>query len=186
MKKQILTIAGALGSGKSSTAKRLAQALEYRHFSSGDMFRKIAQDRNVTIEEINKIAELESSIDRDVDEWLRSLGKEENIVIDSRLAFHWIPDSFKVYLDLDTQTAAERIFKHMQEEGRVSQKASSVEELVQATLSRKQMEKKRYHDLYQIDMADLSPFDLVVDTSKHDLNAVVEIVLEKYKAFLAN
>ena len=42
MKKEIITIAGSLGSGKSSTARAVASALRFRHFSSGDLFRQIA------------------------------------------------------------------------------------------------------------------------------------------------
>lgn len=186
MKKEIITIAGALGGGKSSTAKLVATELGYRHFSSGDLFRQVAQERGVTIEQINKTAELEVSIDHDVDERLRRLGEEEKLVIDSRLAYHWIPDSFKVYLNLDIQIAAERIFKQIKAEGRQSQHAESVQELIEQTASRKEDERRRYEHLYQLDVTDLTPFDLVLNTAEHDLNAVVQIVLEKYQGFLTS
>lgn len=186
MKKQIITIAGAPGAGKSSTAKLVAQELGYRHFSSGDLFRQIAKERGLTIEQINEAAEIDSSVDHDVDEHLRALGKEENIVIDSRLAYHWIPDSYKVYLDLDMQSAVERTFEQIKSEGRESQSADSIETLLAATQSRKEMERNRYQNLYHIDLADLSPFDLVVDTKAHDLKGVVQIITEKYRQFLEN
>lgn len=184
MRKQIITIAGALGGGKSSTAKLVAKELQYRHFSSGDLFRQVAQERGVTIEQINKVAELEVSIDHDVDERLRKLGEEEKLVIDSRLAYHWIPSSFKVYLNLDIRTAAERIFNQIRSEGRQSQHANSVEELVEQTKTRKEDERRRYEHLYQLDVTDLAPFDLVVNTAEHDLNAVAKIVIEEYQKFL--
>lgn len=186
MKKEIVTIAGALGGGKSSTAKLVASELGYRHFSSGDLFRQVAQERGVTIEQINKIAELEASIDHDVDERLRQLGKEQKLVIDSRLAYHWIPDSFKVYLNLDLHTAAERIFKQIQSEGRQSQHGDSIEALITATAMRKEDERERYKNLYQIDVTDLTPFDLVINTAEHDLTAVVHMVCETYQEFLKN
>jgi cytidylate kinase len=186
MQKQIITIAGALGGGKSSTAKLVAQELGYRHFSSGDLFREVANERGISVEEINKVAELETSIDQDVDERLRALGKEDKLVIDSRLAYHWIPNSFKVYLDLDMRIAAERIFTQMHTEGRRSQSASSLEELIEKTRMRKEGERARYEHLYQINVTDLSPFDLVVNTEKHDLTAVVQTVLKRYQQFLKN
>ena len=179
-------MAGTLGAGKSSTAKRLAGELDYRHFSSGDMFRQIAKKRGLTIEEINRTAELEVAIDYDVDEWLRSLGKEDKIVVDSRLAYHWIPDSYKVFLTLDMQIAVERIFKQMETEGRESQSANSLENLMEATRVRKESERRRYQNLYNMDLADLTPFDLVVDTSLHDLDDVVQIVLKKYRDSLGD
>ena len=186
MKKEIITIAGVLGSGKSSTAKRLASMLGYRHFSSGDMFRQIAKKNGLTVEELNQASELLPRSDRAVDDWLRSLGTEEKIVIDSRLAYHWIPDSYKVFLNLDMHVAVERIFKHMKDEGRESQSANSLEGLREATQERRKMEVSRYKNLYQIDLDDLTPFDLVVDTSLHDLDGVVQLILTRYREFLGN
>lgn len=181
MKSRIITIAGSLGSGKSSTAKRVAAELGYRHFSSGDLFRQIAKERGVTVEKINQKAELEHEIDLATDERLRSMANEEGLVIDSRLAFHWMPNSFKVFLSLPPETAAERIFNHIQKEGRESQNGDSVESVLQATLARRESEIKRYANLYQIDVNDLSPFDLVIDTKTNNLDQVVALVLEEFK-----
>lgn len=181
MKTSIITIAGSLGSGKSSTAKRVATELGYRHFSSGDLFRQVAKERGVSIEEINQKAELEHEIDLATDERLRSLANEEKLVIDSRLAFHWIPDSFKVFLSLSTETAAERIFNHIKEEGRESQNGDSIQAVFEATLARRESEAKRYANLYNINVGDLSRFDLVVDTETNNLDEVVSIVLSEFK-----
>lgn len=185
MKKKIITIAGLPGSGKSSTAKGVAAALEYEHFSSGDLFRKIAAERGISIEEINLVAEKQKEIDHQVDERLVQIGKEkENLVIDSRMAFHWIPDSFKVFLDLDLRIGAERTFAHIQKDGRTSQSGSSVEEVYENTVKRLESEQKRYSNLYQVDVTDKAHFDLVVDSGINDLNAVVGIVVTKYQEWL--
>ena len=105
MKKHIITISGFPGSGKSSTAKGIALELGYEHFSSGDLFREMAAERNLSVEGINFAAEKSKDIDYKVDKLLESMGKEkDNLVIDSRTAFHWIPNSFKVFLDLDSRT----------------------------------------------------------------------------------
>ena len=181
MTSKIITIAGTLGSGKSSTAKRLASELGYRHFSSGDLFRAMAAERNLSIEEINQRAELEQEIDHAVDEKVRSLGKEENLIIDSRLAFHWIPDSFKVFLNLDPKVAAERIHAQIRDQGRASQAGDSVEEIYQNTIARLESETKRYQNLYGLTPTDHANYDLVVDTEKNNLDEVVEIVLTEYR-----
>jgi cytidylate kinase len=182
--RRIITIAGSAGSGKSSTAKGVAARLGYRHFSSGDLFRKIAAERGLSIEAINLTAEEQQDIDHRVDELLQKMGREEeNLVIDSRLAWHWMPRSFKVYLALDADTAAERIFNHIKTEGRMSQSAESVEEVRRNIDTRIESEKKRYMNLYGIDITDRSPFDLVVDTKENGLDAVVEAVLKGYEAW---
>lgn len=180
--KDIITIAGTLGSGKSSTAKALAAALGFTHFSSGDLFRKIAEERGESIEAINLSAEVQKDIDYKVDELLRTMyAEQDGMVIDSRMAWHWMPDSFKVFLQLDTDTAAERIFSHMQESGRVSEAATSVDEVKASIERRLASEQKRYFDLYGVDPRDPSNYDLVIDTKHNDLKTVIAMVLEAFE-----
>ncbi len=186
MKSHIITICGLPGSGKSSTATGVAMALAYKHYSTGDLFRAIAKERGVSIEEINKQAELEQEIDHEVDERTKQMVNESDLVIDSRMAWHWMPTSFKVFLKIDPRTAAERTFKHMQEKGRVSQNASSVEEVYQNTVARTESEIKRYGNLYNVDYKDETHYDLVVDTAQHTLDEVIHIVTTKYKEWLAD
>jgi len=185
MKKRIITIAGFPGSGKSSTARGVAHSLGYEHFSSGDLFRKMAADRGLTVEEINFTAEKQKEIDREVDELLARIGREkDSFVIDSRIAFHWIPKSFKVFLDLDPRRAAERTFAHIQKNGRVSQTAVSVEEVQANTRRRIESEQKRYRSLYNLDFMDKSQFDLVVDTAANNLEQVIRHVITEYQKWL--
>ena len=181
-RKSIITIAGAIGSGKSSTAREVAARLGYKHFSSGDLFRSIAAEQGLSIEALNLSAEEREDIDHRVDQLLQKMGREEeHLVIDSRLAFHWMPDSFKVYLELDPDTAAKRIFNHIKNQGRVSQTAASIEEVRENIDIRVESERKRYANLYTIDVTDTSPFDLIIDTRVNALDEVVELVIENYK-----
>lgn len=184
-KKHIITIAGVPGSGKSSTAARVAQELGYEHFSSGDLFRKMAVERGVSLEEMNFAAEKQKEIDESVDAFLRALGREKrDMVIDSRTAFHWIPDSFKVFLRLDLAIAAERIFAQVKEGLRVSQNATSAEQVFENTLKRVESEKKRFRDLYTIDFTDAKNYDLIVDTGANDLAQTVSLIVRAYRGWL--
>src|SRR5215472_13646866 len=117
MKKQIITIAGSPGSGKSSTAKAVAAALGFRHFSSGDLFRRLAAARGESIEAMNISAEVQRDIDLKVDNLLQEMYRtEEKLVIDSRMAWRWMPLSLKIFLVLDPDTAATRIYHSVQKE----------------------------------------------------------------------
>lgn len=181
MKREIITIAGSLGSGKSSTAKGVAAALGYTHFSSGDLFRKIAKERGVSVEAINLTAEEQQDIDYEVDHLLQKMYQtEEKLVIDSRMAWHWMPESFKVFLELDPATAAERIFSHIQREGRESESAASVDEVRESIERRFASEQKRYFALYQVDPTKAEHYDIVVDTKQHDLPTVISMVLKAH------
>ncbi|MFH0890929.1 MAG: AAA family ATPase [Candidatus Liptonbacteria bacterium] len=185
MRRNIITISGFPGSGKSSTAKGVAKRLGHEHFSSGDLFREMAAEGGLSVEEINLAAEKSREIDYAVDDLLQKIGQEKNnLVIDSRTAFHWIPDSFKVFLDLDPRISAERTLNQIKNEGRTSQRGSSIEEVYQNTLNRVESERKRYRDLYDIDYMAKDQFDLVVDTKVNNLEQVIDIVVSEYKDWL--
>lgn len=184
MKKKIITIAGKPGSGKSSTARGVARKLRYNHFSSGDLFRQIAKEYGISVEELNKKAETQPEIDHQVDEKLRQLGNDNELVIDSRTAFHWIPDSYKIYLDLDPSIAAKRVYNQIKNKGRASQQADSIDDLYTQTLERYESENKRYNTLYNLNPGDLDRYNLVIDTSKHNLNEVISMITSSYSEWL--
>lgn len=184
-RKHIITIAGRPGSGKSTTADTVAARLGYTRFSSGDFMREIAKKRNVSIEELNHIAEKEHSIDEEVDESLRKLRENDLLVVDSRLAFHWIPESFKVFLDLPVEIAAKRLFGTMHEQRREqNEKARTVEEIGKNIEKRLKSEAKRYKELYGITPYDLDQFDFVIDTTDNTPDVVATMIIEKYTEWL--
>jgi CMP/dCMP kinase len=184
MKREIITIAGSPGSGKSSTAKALAASLGYRHFSSGDIFRQLAVERGLSIEAMNISAEEQRDIDLMVDRQLQELYRtEDRLVIDSRMAWRWMPESFRVFLILDPATAAERVFAQIRGAGRMSEDAASVDELRVSIERRAASEQRRYAALYEINATDPSNFDVVVNTKFNDLNLVTAMVRAAYQAW---
>lgn len=184
-KKRIITLTGLPGSGKSSTADALAKLLGYKRFSSGDFARRVATNHGISIEEWNKKAETMPGLDAEVDEAVRQAGNEADLVIDSRTAFHWIPQAFKVFLTLDPRIAAERTFKQIQAGERTSQKAATVEELQQKTEERIASEQARYHTLYNLDYMDESQYDLIVDTGGKTIQDTADSIAEAYRKWLA-
>ena len=187
-KKEIITIAGKPGSGKSTTANAVAKMLNYQRFSSGDFMRDIAKKRDVTLERLGHIAETDRTIDEEVDERLRQIGiAEDKLVIDSRLAFHWIPSSFKVYLELDLAIAADRIFTEDNEARKASGEIAATKDEMYASLAQRlASEQKRYYSLYQIDPYNTIHFDLVVDTSHDRPEHVAILIISAYKKWLEN
>ena len=184
MRKQIITIAGSLGSGKSSTARAVASTLGFKHFSSGDLFRQLAVERGESIEAMNISAEVQRDIDLKVDNLLQEMYRtDDKLVIDSRMAWRWMPFSFKVFLVLDPDTAAARIFDHLQDEGRMSEDATSVQEVRESIDRRFTSEQKRYAALYGVNATDPLNFDIVINTRLNDLRTVTAIVSAAYHAW---
>ncbi len=190
IKKHIITIAGSLGSGKSSTAKKLAELLNYKHYSTGDFMRSIADERGISLGDLSVLAESDTSIDKELDDRNKEIGQMSDIVLDSRLGFHFIPDSFKVFLALDSQIAAERILEDKKNNPNRSTESSgsfdSKESIIKDIESRFNSERKRYKDLYGIeDQTARGNFDLVIDTSNIPLNEVSKKVVEEYNNWLS-
>jgi cytidylate kinase len=185
-KKHIITIAGKPGSGKSTTSKGLARSLGYLHFSSGDFFRAIGKERGFDVLATNLLAEQEKAIDEAVDQKLRDLGEKENqMVIDSRMAWHWMPYSLRVYLDLDLTVAAERILGHIDEARRAAEFIPDTPELYAKTLQdRLDSESKRYMSLYNVNPYNPANYDLVIDTAKHNIEEVQKIILETFSVWI--
>ena len=184
MKREIITVAGSPGSGKSSTAKALAAALGFRHFSSGDRFRQLAAARGESIEAMNISAEVQRDIDLEVDNLLKEMYRtEQRLVIDSRMAWRWMPRSFKVFLVLDPDRAAERIFNHVRMEGRIGEAAQSIEEVRASVERRSASEQKRYAALYAVEVTDPLNFDVVINTKYNTLPTVTGMLRAAFEAW---
>jgi CMP/dCMP kinase len=186
-KKHIITISGKPGSGKSSTADRVAELLSYTRHSSGDMVRQILKRQKMTLEEYNAQAQTDHDLDARVDEALRSLREKEDIIVDSRLGFYWIPESFKVYLDLDIDLATARIFKDAVTN--TSRSGAGTSNTSLSTVSRQvrgrmQTEQSRFKKLYGVDPYDTSHFDFVLDTSRQNVQSVAIAIFDAYKQWL--
>ncbi len=166
----ILSISGAPGSGKTSVAKILASRLNLKFYSMGDFRGKIAQERGMTIDELNALGEQDKSTDSAVDEYQTKLGKtEDNFIAEGRLSWHFIPHSFKIYLACDTHEAARRIFNSKQTEtdhGRHDEAMhDSIEETEAGINQRIASDALRYQKYYNLDYRDPAHYDLFLDTT---------------------
>lgn len=189
MKKHVITIAGSLGAGKSSTGKILAAELGYQRFSAGDFQKKAAESLGLALEEYHHMIESDPTYDNRADDALTEAGNGEDVIIDARLGFHFVPHSFKVFLFLDPHVAAERMLKdaeinpmrHKELIGGMHDSEQVVRGIQERTLS----EAKRYSKYYGIE-EHMNPrhFDVIINTCQNDLKTVTTMVIASYKAWL--
>ena len=175
----IITISGQVGAGKSSLARALAKKLCYKHHSMGQIRKLMAKEKGLTITEFNKLAEEDPYSDRHVDEFAKRLGeREDNLVIDGRLVYHFIPHAIKILILADEHSRAERIFKDLK--NRVSENYKTVEDTLHHIRERDKSDRKRYAELYSIKEEFEHPekFDLVLETSDLSLEETIKKVLE--------
>lgn len=165
-----IALCGRPGSGKSAVARKLALIFSLKHYSTGDYMRQLAMEQGYTIEAFAKVAP--KDIDNHIDAWTENIGKtEDDFIFDSRLAFHFIPDAIKIFLDVSYEEGARRIFlKPRQSEAKVD----SVEELAQRNKERWQADKKRYLKIYNLDMDEKTKYDLYIDTTGLSIEQVIK------------
>jgi cytidylate kinase len=156
-----ITISGVVGAGKTTLSHTLEEEFGLEYKSVGKIMRKMARERNISFDELTQIAKKDSSVDEELDKKQKEMNKEDGFVMDSRLGFHFIPDSIKIYLKVDIKEAARRIFAMNRED----QHYESFEDCLGACKKRVEAEKIRYKKYYDIEFGKESDFDLLIDTT---------------------
>ena len=163
--RRIVTISGDLGSGKSTVARMLAQKLGWQYYSTGMAQREIAIKMGVTTVELNQLALSDKSIDQMIDAVFQNppWGRKP-CVVDSRLAFHFLPRSFKVCLTVKPEVAAQRILNDQTRTG--ERKYKTLKQALIACQKRRKLELSRFIENYNLDITNPDNFDYVLDTSE--------------------
>ena len=165
-KKHIISLGGELASGKGSVSKVLMKRLNYGVYKNGDYFRKLARESGMDIE--NSAAEYAKTHD--------------NFIIDARLGWYAVPQSFKVYLKVDINVAAKRALND--EQRKSSENFNTLEEQKQDLIKRYTLENERYWNLYGVRKEDESNYDLVIDTTNQTPEDTADIIEKEYKKWL--
>ena len=178
MKNIKISLAGDLGSGKSTVGKLLSEQLGAEVYSTGTIQRQIAKEMGMTTLELNQYSETHPEIDDRIDDGLRALNERDiSVIIDSRMAWHFVPSSFSVYMSADPAVAAERIMQA----GRESESFQSIGEAIRSIAARRKSEQARYQQLYGVDIKDLRNYDYVIDTSRLSPEEVAARIVGAYQ-----
>lgn len=183
MKKNVISINGNIASGKTEVINILSKKLNYDVYSNGDYGRKLAKKMNINITELSEYLAKNPKMDLEIEESAKKYAdNHNNFIIDARLGFFVVPESFKVYLSVDIDVASTRVFN--------DKKRGNVEKFESALLAkediirRQNIENERYYKLYNVKVNDTSNYDLVIDTSYISINEVVNIILDNYNKWL--
>ena len=173
----LLTVSGPPGSGKSTNAAALAERFDLDHVSGGDIFRELADERGYTPVEFNELAAEDEQIDRDLDRRLREIAVDgEDILLESRLA-GWLAADYadiKIWLDAPREIRAERI---------ADREDKPVEVARQETSRRENSESLRYKEYYNIDIADLTIYDITCNTARWGPESMQQVLATAVEAY---
>jgi cytidylate kinase len=165
-----ITISGLPGSGTTTVAKLLAKELALDVISAGEMFREIAEEKNLPLEQFSKLAEDNDDLDRWIDEKQEKEAlKRENVIVEGRLSGFFVSHAdLRIWLKAPVEVRAGRV---------AGRENIAYEEALSAMKSREQSEYMRYENYYGIHLDDLSIYDLIIDSSRWSENDIVEMIL---------
>lgn len=175
-----ISITGSLGSGKSTLCRLLAQNHEFTIYSTGTIHRKLARELGHDTLNFNEIMRKDTQYDQLIDEEVAKIAREkqgERIVFDSRMAWHFVENSFKVFTTIDPTVAAQRVLAQPRgpEEAYLN-----TEEARTKLLERAKIENIRFKELYNLDNLNHSNYDLILDTTWLSPELATKIIYEHY------
>ncbi len=181
-----ISITGDLGSGKSSVAKIICRDLPFEYFSTGSLQRKLAAERGMNTLDMNKFSESTKDVDDYIDNFLRDIEAGRNgdkpYILDSRLAWHFVPSSFKVFIKVAPEIAARRVLSDKLRSNEPDNK--DLQSTMDSLQARMKSECKRFKEYYNIDYRNESNFDLVVDSSHQTAEEVAAAIIKAYQSHL--
>ncbi len=179
-----ITLTGNLGSGKSTLGKILEAEYGYEIFSTGKVIRQIAGEHGVSVLEMNKMMEKDHKYDHMIDDTTARISreqKEKKLLFDSRLAWNFVEDSFKVFLSVSLSVAAARVMADASR-GEV-ETYTSLEECKESLKERAATEDRRYKELYGIEYFNYANYNLVLDSSDCVPALLAEILMKEAAAY---
>jgi cytidylate kinase len=172
----VLVVGGLHGTGKSTCAKMLARKLHLNYMSAGEIFRAMAREKGMSIEDFSGYAERHHEVDKEVDTKVVLASRKGNVVIEGQIAAGLVerPD-FTVFLTAPEQVRIKRLsFRDRR----------SSDEVLRETKIREESERKRYKEAYGIDVQDFSRYNLVIDTSKWSAEGVAGIIRKAAQEYM--
>lgn len=182
----LISITGRLGSGKSTICGILKEKYGFDIFSTGTINREFARSLGITTLELNERLKEDPELDKQIDGTVTRLSiekKDEKLIFDSRMAWHFAKNTFKIFLTIDPMEAAQRVMKNQRG---AEEHYESVEDACAGLVKRGNVERERFIQIYGVDYFDHNNYDLIVDTTSRTPDEIVNIIIENYNAYCAD
>lgn len=141
--------------------------------SSGEIFREMATERDMSLEEFSQVAEKDEKIDKKLDQRMIQRA-EEGMILEGRLTGHLLrmsdEEAFKIWIEAPLDVRVRRIANREGHE--------NIEELKNQVIDREKSEKRRYRSYYDIDLLETSFYDLVIDSKSNGPEKIVDMIMD--------
>ena len=165
-----ITVSGPPGCGATTVSEGLSAALDCGYVSGGDIFRQLADDRDMSLSQLIAKTDETDEIDRALDRRLRTIAEKRGaankpFVLESRLA-GWLAGNradLRIWLDAPSEVRVDR--------------TRDREEMEAEMRVREVSEAGRYRSYYGIDVDDRSFYDLAINTARWTPETTLEMIL---------
>ena len=168
-----ITISGAPGSGTSTLVGKIQHSTGWSALNGGEVFRTEAKRRNLTVGEFSELCKQDLDVDRSLDRLLKdAMTKTDGPeIIESRLAGWWANelaiDCLRVWINTSDEERARRV---------QNREGGSFEKRLTESTDRQSADKERYRALYDIDLDEMTPYNLVVNANNLTAEEVFSLV----------
>lgn len=178
----IITISGKPCSGKSTMAQIFCEKYNFDRIYAGAIFKEEAKKMGLSSLELSS-SEKCVEIDYKVDEYLKNIYNtrfKDNLLIESRTAFSFMPKAFNVFIDVDDDVMAMRL---LNSDRTGKEKVSSFDEAKNNVLSRYAADCERYKRIYNIECDNLNNYTFVINNSNLTPEQTADKIYEEYLKF---
>lgn len=141
------------------------------------MFREIARERGISVTDVNKLAEHDPSFDHDLDRRQRELARAAgDCVVESRLSGWMVDADLRIWLRAPVEVRAARL---------AGREGWDPDAALADLAERERSEWARYRELYSIDVGDLAPYHLIIDTTRWTADNIVDALVILARAMRA-
>ena len=182
----LISITGKLGSGKSTVCSIMKEKFGFTIYSTGAVQREYARRLGISTLELNLRMNENPELDREIDETVTRLSlerKEDKLVFDSRMAWYFAKNTFKIFLTIDPHEAAVRVMKNPRGE---EEKYIDVDDACEKLVKRSLVERDRFLDIYGVDYYDYNNYNIVIDTTHKTPLETVNIIMANYGKYSEN
>jgi len=164
-----ITVSGPPGSGTTTLARAIAEKHGFTLISAGEVFRDLAKEKGLTLAEFGALAEKDITIDALIDVRQKEIARtKDNIIIEGRLSGWMVEDAdLRIWLNAPLACRAKRISAR---DGMDEYTARDM------TLQREESERTRYRNYYKIEIDDLSPYHITMNSELWSGEALASIV----------
>jgi len=172
----VVTLSGPPGSGTTTAARLVAAETGLRYVNTGAIFREMARERGMTLNEFGKLANDNPEIDLELDDRQVAIARAGGILLEGRLAGFMVRragiPAVKVCLVAPREVRMARV------SGR---DGLDFGEAMRLSEEREADERTRFIEFYGYDLNDTSIYDLVMDSSRHSAEDICRQIVAMFR-----